>query len=85
MKETENRSIWENINRYWVILIFIGACIVGYINLQNRVALNTERIDKVENRIDAIDKNYAGLAQDITEIKTTLIFIREKLTTTATK
>lgn len=57
----------------WFIIIFIGALVIQWTNIDNRIAT-------VEKQLDEQYPMYLEIQRDIVEIKTTLEFIRFNLT-----
>ncbi len=63
----------------WEIFAAIGAIVVSYLRYENKVNNLERRTNYLEEKIEKMDTTFLQLQKDIVEIKTTLLFIKEKV------
>lgn len=73
---TKDTSLLQFLSEYWLILLFIGSLIVTWTQFQGRISSLEDRVAKVESEQAAQSTTLNQITNDITEIKTTVLFIK---------
>lgn len=79
VKDYSNENILEVLKSSWFIILFIGAIIVGWVRMEGTISDHEARLVKVEAQQVATTDALNKMALDLQDIKTTLLFIKEKL------
>lgn len=81
---------WDQLRKNWFIIVFIGAVIMAWSNIQNEIADNKDEIDTMKLnvaalgvQVDTTKSQIAEVSGDIKEIKTSIEFIKESLSSLA--
>lgn len=79
VEQISNRSILTGLKEYWFLFIFIGMLIIGWTRIDNSVQAQSNRLDKAEQNISNQAAVVQSIAVDISSIKTTLDFIKQRV------
>jgi len=75
----ENPSYGDLIAKYWFLIFFVGGMIVTWVRFEFRIAETAQKIQQIEQREVKSQEVLIQLQGDIREIKTSLLFIIEKI------
>ena len=80
MKKTEVQSTFlELVSKYWFLIVFIGGMIVTWGRFETRINVIESKLSSLEIKQTKTDDIMVQLQGDIREIKTSLLFIKERL------
>ena len=80
MKKTEVQStFFELVSKYWFLIVFIGGMIVTWERFETRINVIESKLSSLEIKQTKTDDIMVQLQGDIREIKTSLLFIKERL------
>lgn len=77
----ESKNLATTLRENWIVLVFITSIIVGWTQLNATASSNSLRIDKLESTAIASQSDINSVKSDLVEIKTTLLFIKEQVST----
>ncbi len=76
----------EQLRKNWPVILFIGAFIMGYANIQNDIKASAKELDdlKVKNlaielKVENYQNQVADISGDIKAIKESLSYIKDKV------
>lgn len=74
-----NQNIIDFVKNNWTILAFLAGLIVIWTQMTTKIDSNSQRIDRIEVLQSADQATIRTFQSDIVEIKTTLEFIKQQV------
>lgn len=78
-RNTQSYAFLEGLRKNWFLILFVGGLIVGWSNIQARQEMAESDIQRLESEVADVITKTEVITNNIVEIKTSLLFIREKL------